>query len=383
MKVQTAPEEAAGRPVTVREAALADAVEITRLLRRLGLEFPSDPDAPRRIWERLWINNPAWSPGSPIGWVMESEHTPVGFFGTIPMRYRMKDRTLVAAVASSWAVEKPFRSHTDELAQRYFDQPRADMLLVTTAIKPTARIFARYGGVPMPQPTYAEVLFWVLDAAGFLRAALRRKQTHSKLAVAASILAAPAMAAVIGLKRHRAGRRIGVVEPEMIALADVGDDFDELWQRKGGEGRLYASREAADLRWHFGPHAEAGTLTILRCRRGGQLEGYLVMIREEVKSIGLIRAKILDLFVAGDESVVVEGLLSAAIAVARNGNCHVLEAVGFPATVRTQLCRHNPFTRRFSSFPVHYIAHSPQLRAALQVEEAWYTSLYDGDSSLF
>lgn len=234
----------------------------------------------------------------------------------------------------------------------------------------------------MPQPDYAEVFFWVLDSVGFLRAALRRKQIHPKLAKAALIVAAPAMAAVIGLKRHRAGRRAGE-EPEVIALADVGKDFDELWQRKGGEGRLYASREAVDLRWHFGAHAEAGSLTILGCRRGGRLDGYLAMTREEVKSIGLIRARILDLFVDRDESVVVEALLSAAAVVARDGNCHVLEAVGFPATIRTQFRRYNPFARRFSSFPFHYMAQSPELRASLQVEEAWYPSLYDGDSCLF
>lgn len=353
------------------------------MLRRLGLEFPSDADAARRTWERLWLNNPAWAPGAAIGWVLESGNTPVGFLGNIPMRYRMKDRMLVAAIGSSWAVEKPFRLHVHDLMQRYFDQPQVDMLLATTANKPAARIFDRYGGFPMPQSEYAEVLFWVLNSAEFLRAALRRKRTHGTLAETAAIVAAPAMAAVIGLRRLQAGRRARGGEPETIALAHVGDDFDELWQRKGGEGRLYASREAADLRWHFGHHAEAGTLTMLCCRRRGQLDGYLALVREEVKSIGLIRAKILDLFVAKDDPILVEALLSAAAAVARDGNCHVLEAVGFPATIRAQLRRYNPWVRRFSNFSFHYMAQSPELRAALQVEEVWYPSPYDGDSSLF
>ncbi len=299
------------------------------------------------------------------------------------MRYRLKDQVLLAAVASSWGVEKPFRTHTNELAKQYFSQKTVDLLLGTTTGYSVGRIFARFDMAPMPQRQYDEVLFWVLDPAEFLRAALRKGHAHPSLAEAGALVAAPALAAAIRLQRRHVSRRVAGLDPELISLDAIDDEFDDLWRRKASEGRLYAYREAADLRWHFARHAGAGTLTVLRCRRAGLLDGYLVMVREKVGTVGLNRAKIIDLFVAADDPTVIDALLSAAANVAREQNCHVLEAVGFPESIRAQLKNYRPFTRRFANFPVHFKAQSSALHAALQSEQAWYPTLYDGDSSLY
>ncbi len=372
--------------ITLREATLADCVEVSRMLRGLGLQFPSDPAKSQRYWEWLWIDNPARVHNShmpPIGWVMESKGHPVGFFGNIPMRYRLNDQTLLVAVASSWGVEREFRTHTNELAKLYFSQKPVDMFLGTTTGKAVGRIFGRFAMMLMPQRDYDTVFYWVLDAAGFLRAALRRKHSHAMVTMAASLAGGPALAAVIHLQGRVVGKRIRSLDPERIQLEAVDDEFDDLWRRKASEGRLYSYREAADLRWHFSPHAKAGTLTVLRCRQRGVLSGYLMLVREEAASIGLTRAKIVDLFVADDDPAVIDALISAAASVASEQKCHVLEAVGFPASIRAQLKRYKPFTRRFAYFPIHFKAQSPVLQSALMSEHAWYPTLYDGDSSLY
>ncbi|HEX2721551.1 MAG TPA: hypothetical protein VHM24_01435 [Gemmatimonadaceae bacterium] len=370
---------------TIREATLEDAVEVSALLSRLGLQFPSDPLEIERYWKWLWAENPALDDPSrrpPVGWILEYQGSAVGFFGNIAMRYRFGDETLLAAVASSWGVERRFRSHTGELAKHYFGQDAADILLATTASRSVGRIFSRGGAVPMPLPDYRDVLYWVLEPRGFLRAALRRTGLPSALAIPAVLAGAPAVKLFLRLqgglphaRRHQTA--------EVIPLDTVGAEFDDLWSRKSSDGRLYAYRNARELRWHLKLHEERGKLTLFASRRGGLLAGYLVLVREETPGIGLTRAKIVDLFVADDDPAIIEELMSAAANEARVRHCHVLEAVGFPAMIRTQLRKLKPFTRRFPDFPMHFKARAPAVHAALQRTVSWYPTLYDGDSSLY
>lgn len=130
------------------------------------------------------------------------------------------------------------------------------------------------------------------------------------------------------------------------------------------------------------PRAAAGTLTLLRCRRGGRLDGYLVLIREEVPSLRLVRSKVADMLVAGDDPAVVDALLAAAGDVARQQGSHVLELIGFPRSVRSRAERGRPWSRLFPGTSFYYKAASPELAAELRPESAWYPTLLDGDSTV-
>ena len=126
----------------------------------------------------------------------------------------------------------------------------------------------------------------------------------------------------------------------------------------------------------------AGTLSLLRCRRGGRLDGYLILLREEVPSLGLSRSKIVDMLVAGDDADVVDALLAAAHDLAREQGSHILELVGFPREVRARAARSRPFSRMFPGTTYYYKAMPAGLAAELRFESAWYPTLYDGDSSV-
>src|SRR4051794_34468102 len=122
------------RSTTLREATFDDCARASGLLRRLGLGAPDDPAVARRAWHHLWRDNPATRldrPLPPLGWVLEAEGEIVGFFGSIPLLYRVGDRTLLVAGASDWAVEKPYRGRTNDLATAYFGQREVDVFLVT------------------------------------------------------------------------------------------------------------------------------------------------------------------------------------------------------------------------------------------------------------
>lgn len=373
--------------VSLREATLDDCVAVSALMRGLGLWMPPEPDAVRHSWEWLWTHNPTVTSGlmsGRPGWVLESEDEVVGFFGTLPRRYRLGEETVRVAAANAWAVQRPFRTRTNDLAKEYFGQPGADVWLVNTAIQPAVRIFIRFGSLPMPQRDYTRVLYWVLDASGFLGAAFRKVGVRPPLAAAGRVAFSPLLAAGSAL-RGRPGRLRAGLDAETIPLADVGDEFDELWRRRlaeGGRRIFYACRSAEDIRWHFGLATERGKATVLCCRRGGRLDGYLVLLRDTAPGSGLRRARIADLFVASDDLAVVDALLAAAYEQSRSDGCHVLEWVGMPRPLREHVARYRPFARTLPTEPFHFRTLDTRLSAELQQEERWYPSFYDADSSL-
>ncbi len=239
--------------VVLRSAQLDDCQRSVTLLARNGLAVPTEPEAARSSWEWLWGRNPATAGGRevPLGWVLESDDEIVGFFGNIPRRYHYDGRDLLACSGTSWAVDPRFRTRARDLCAEYFTQKEPDLLLATTANRSVGRILLKFGASPMPQTAYQQVLYWVLDPNGFLQSALRKKEVRAPLRKAAGVALGPIVATALALKR-RPGRRHAGLEVDVIPLPEVDEEFDELWRRKLAEGpRLYASRTAQDLRWHF------------------------------------------------------------------------------------------------------------------------------------
>ncbi|MHA1598064.1 MAG: hypothetical protein ACTSV1_05015 [Alphaproteobacteria bacterium] len=364
-----------------REATVEDSVEATALLAALGLVMPDGADAARAHWRRFWIDNPAFIEGRrkpQPGWVLQDDGRMVGFFGNIPLLYYYGDRPVIVADASQWGIEKPYRADVDRLADAYFGQPDVDLLLVTTGIKPTGRIFERYGAARIGQADYDRVLYWITDATGFLRAGLRKKGYGATLASMA------ALAGGLPLALLKGGRpRGGAVDIDLLNISDIDDGFDDLWQRKRGEAdRLLACRTAACLRWHFDAPGIGTRTRLLVARKNRRLDGYAAIMREDQPEIGLKRLKIVDLFVDGDDAGVIDGLLAEAYELARAEGCHVLELVGLPEPLRRMVSAHNPLTRAMPTWPLYYKAVTADLAAPLARAESWYITPFDGDTAL-
>jgi hypothetical protein len=255
--------------------------------------------------------------------------------------------------------------------------------LVTTGIKPTGRIFERYGGFPVPQPGCDQVLLWVLDPRAFLKAGLMKKGINQGVAAAVALTSAPIVRAAIALNGHRPSGLAGNVD--QISIDQIEDEFDGLWQRKRDEvDCLLASRTSESLRWHFGTERMLERTRLLVSRGPEGLAGYATIMREDALDIGLKRLKIIDLFVAGNDEAVIDNLLAAAFEVARADGCHVLELTGLPSVLREHIIScHHPRTREVATWPAFYKAMRGDLDVPLQDEKSWYVTAYDGDTALF
>lgn len=357
---------------TVRPASLADGPEATDLLRRLGLIMPTGDQAVAAHWRRLWLDNPALRHAGcdPLpGWVLEADGRMVGFFANYAQTYWQGERRLTVAIASQWGVEKPHRDATALLSDAYFAQPNVDMILVTTGIKATGRLFQRYGGLPVPQPGLDRVRLWITDSGDFLAATLRKKgwpgaalARHLRLPVRMTWPAAP--------------RRPVTVD----STATFDSRFDRLFAAKRREGptRLFADRTAAALAWHVAPHAGRDGLRVLTVERGGELDGYAILIRDDAKAIGLARWRLADLLAVQDDPAIVDDLVGAAVRRTAAEGAAVLELGGMAEPVEATITRSGGLTRLLPTWPCFYRACTGPFEGA-----EWYLTAYDGDTVLF
>ncbi len=370
---------------SLRDAGLDDALAITEFLVGLGLVMPEGEDAIIDHWQKLWRSNPALKhhgDNPALGWVLEDQGRMVGFFGNIPQVAYYQGQLVTVSSARAWAVDRDYRDRTPVLCEAFFNQQNADLLLISSASVPAGKRCLDYGASKLPQAGYGEILYWVVDSFGFLRAGLKKKGRGPMAAFWGGLLGSVALNAQMRLLGRRPYAGLGGITP--ITVDEIGEEFDGLWQRKlaATPERLLAARDAETLKWYFGLSQNAGNTRILCARRDGNLDGYAVLVREDAPDIGLKRLKIADLFVAGDAAETANALLAAAYEYGLAKRCHVLELIGLAEPLRGIALGHKPYSRPMATFPFFFKALRPDLQAPLETGNGWSVTAYDGDTAL-
>jgi len=375
----------ASKKGTLRTATVDDAAPITDFLADLGLVMPDGPDAVIRHWRGLWVDNPALSHHAndvALGWVLEDAGAIKGFFGNIPQVSWLDEQPVLISSARAWAVDPGYRTETPRLCEAFFGQGNVDVVLISSANPPAGKRCLAFGGAKMPQPDYGDILYWVVDAPGFLKAAFRKKGRGPFTAGLLGLLGSVPLDFSMRIAGRRPYGALGNVTPVGIGAIDAG--FDALWARRKKQlgGVMLASRDAETLRWYFSLGAASGDVRFLRYDVAGSLRGYAVLVREDAPQIGLKRMKIADIFVDEDSPEVLQALLAGAYEYAMAKRCHVLELIGLPAGLRAEAMKTKPMSRPMATFPFFYKAMSDAMGDRLGRAESWYVTAYDGDTSL-
>ncbi|MHB8900482.1 MAG: hypothetical protein ACYC6Y_17150, partial [Thermoguttaceae bacterium] len=307
----------------VREATFDDHEGIMAVRRTCGLTQRDRPS-----WEHYWTGNPHWTPGSPIGWVIESRKGRIlGTFSTIPVAYQLSGRRLIAGVGNSYAVLPEGRKRSLQVVTQFCHQNRVDLLLSSTPAAMVSELLQKlFGALRAPYPQDTGIFSWITDYGRFAGAVLRRKA--GCLAGSLGCLAGPVLwTSDLVQHRHRPGRWPGEVE----RLEEFDERFDAFWAELAARRpQLIAVRDRATLQWHFCAARTPGR-QILALHDGGRMAGYAVLIRKDYPSIGLKRLRICDLETLEDNRSHVEALVSAAIAVARPAGACVVDCMGHDA----------------------------------------------------
>jgi hypothetical protein len=363
----------------IREVEYGDLEAVGRLVSAEGWRAPTACD-----WRWLWEENPAAQrSGISRGWVLVEGSAVVGFLANIAQQYQLGDRHLTAAVASGLVVAPAFRGSSLQLLLAHARQRNVDLLLNTTAAPHVSKISQFLKFQRIPQPAYDRSLYWVLRARPFAGAALRKKGYRDAVDRWGGALLAP-LIRLEGALRRRGPRRVrSRAEFRTIGAGSIGSEFDGLWRRRLAERpRLLAVRDAQTLRWHFADRGRPHSPFLVCASIGSQLLGYMAVVRQDARHLGLARARVADIFVERDDPEIIRQLLHQSAEHARRTGAAMLEVIGLPQPLRRIFEALRPFELVDDSWPFLYKAVDPALQETLADESVWYAGLFDGDGSV-
>jgi len=371
---------AAVGPAKLREALFSDFEAVHALKQRWGLI----PDSFGN-WTRLWRDNPALKhcpQALPIGWVLEADGRVVGYLGNIASVYHFGGKKLLAVTGHGLVVEPAHRMLSFTLNAAFYRQPFVDLYLTTTAIEAVGRIAKAFRSSPLPQLDY-EVLFWVLRSQPFAQEVIAKLQLGPGVSRLAGALATLAVGTDKVLRRRWPRRRESSLTVRQISVAEIGDDFQTLWEAKLHEApRLLADRSPGTLRWHCQTPDDKGSTALFCCYSGEELLGYIVVRSDPVQTRGVRRSMVADMIAKNDDPATLNALCAAAHQHGKRIGSHILEILGFPPSIRAVCSQSDPFLRKYPSCPFYYKTANPSLHEALTEPSLWYASPFDGDTTL-
>lgn len=354
--------------IELRPATFEDADKICAFQLRHGLSALT-PEA----WRQFWVSCPFREQfdGIPLAWLLEADQQLVGLLGNFHMLYELDRNPVKAGIATGWLVETEHRNGSLRMLDAYFRQKGLDLWLNDSANATTSKILTALKMQRIPAPQYDAPLFWPLRYRAFASAGLRRRGIP-----AAELLAWP-----IGVALRAAGvfrfRKPGY--PSQVRRAQSFDDrFDSLWEKiRCGNLRLRAVRTSAVLRWRFQRELADRSAFVLAHERGGELQGYVVLLRRLREHLGFTGCDVADLQAVGDNPDVFRDLLIAAMHVAREVGAEALKFAGADGAKRTAALSLRPYSYRIDCWQLFYKTSRSDLLAALGSPELWDISPFE------
>jgi hypothetical protein len=356
--------------VALREAEFSDYPQIAEVTARCGLGIRAYEE-----WLHVWLKNPEYRHGWPIGWVLENRAGRiVGSFGNVPLRYELDGRSLLATASRSWAVEKEYRGYASLLLDEFFNQPGVDLYFNTTVNRHSVEALRTFDSAEVPRGQWDRSAFWITGYRGFAASALRA--IGWKLAAPLSFPAGAALRVRDAIAEPRLAKTTIEVREENA----FDDRFDAFWDelRTRRPPILLGARTRAALQWHFEYPLRRKQAWVLTVSHGSRLIAYSIFYREDQADIGLKRVRLVDRQCLVDSVAVPapDAMLARMLEICRREGVHMLEDVGCTVdSVRA------PHRRALPSWLFYYKA-SSRLTATLSDPALWRPSLFDGDSTL-
>ncbi|MCX5795878.1 MAG: hypothetical protein NTY77_10320 [Elusimicrobia bacterium] len=316
-----------------------------------GLE--GRPEFWKNRFQLWWQGNPAFR-GVPAGWTLRSGGAIKGFLGNLPSLFQLGGRQLTVFSITSWMVLPEFREQSLSLLMEHMRAAEKSLLFDTTPTPEVAEILQSMGFTPLPWAGDRESIL-VLDCKRCLGAA------------GLPSFASAALAAFQDLRLRPLGRT-GL--PKSAACAEIGADFDELWEKTSG---LFANtnvRTAEALRWHClgDPDVEK---KLFVCRASGVLAGYSVFKARNRR--GLKTWDCADFWEDPAVTGVLESLISAAGQDAKGRGLDLLAFPHFSRSLGERLGRAGLFAHASGRRALVYGA--PELLAGVKPEESYFVGL--------
>ncbi|MHC4817068.1 MAG: GNAT family N-acetyltransferase [Planctomycetota bacterium] len=324
----------------------------------------------RNLPEAAWAERFEWyylaNPDGPaLVWLAQDvAGTPVGTSAAYPRRMHLDGDTVLALNLSDFAVDTAYRTLGPalQLLRATLAPVRSGEYVFSYDFPSDSMraLYRRMGGADLGRKER-----WVRPVD--LRPIARRKMGDG---VVGSVVGAAGQAA-LRARDAFSGVPAGI-EVELLEGA-CGAEFDALDERLGRLRPVTGVRDAAYLNWRYAK-SPLSSFHILCARRGGNLEGFLVMWPEDPAVV-----PILDLF-APEGNGVRRGLIAGAVEFARGRGAEALWIEVLADTSSARTVQALGFVRRDDTTgPVPYAAPKSPHRATLAEAENWWITGGDRD----
>lgn len=366
------------KQVRFRQATFDDYSAIYALESRHGLETKTYEQ-----WTHLWINNPAYKQvrDLPIGWVLEDEQSGiVASVGSIPLRYELNGRQLIASAGHSWVADEPYRGYALMLLNQLMSQPAVDLYLSTSVSANSQASFEALDCVRVPAGAWDHAAFWIADYRAFAGSALAKMSIPF-----ASILRYPLSAAIIlhdKIKRNPLRRAASVHDVKACPAFD--DRFDDFWAmlRARNPHRLLALRNREALEWHFKYSLAQERAWIFTVCDGPHVTAYSIFRRRDESNLGLRRVQLVDFQSADGDTTLLRPMLGCALERCEREGISMVEVIGWRLEKGDLIDGLAAHQRILPSWLYFYKTYDAALATSLKDRNVWDPCHFDGDSTL-
>jgi GNAT superfamily N-acetyltransferase len=302
---------------------VADEAELFRIY--AGIFGEAAAEANRSRWAWQYRDNPQ-SPEGPVLWVARHGGQPLGQMGTMPVALWWGSGEVRASWGIDYFVRRDAEGRGYGAALVHAWMAGVDVALAV-GLTPTAYlIYRRLGFRDLGHLHFFQA---ILDPAAVARRRLGR---------VAGTVAGPFLGAAQHVLRMRSGRLPPDIE--VRHAAEIGPEYDALWDRVRPGFAACVRRDAAYVRWKYRqcPHR---TYALLEARRAGVLTGFAVTRHEDYR--GLRLGWIVDLFASPDDRPTRDALLAAAVSSLKAARVARAQALCSSACLAADLRRHGFF----------------------------------------
>jgi hypothetical protein len=362
--------------IVIRLANDDDKLDVCNLLKLLGLQIPDDPVQIDSLWNKLWNDNPFYKYFDvPItyGWVMVHDKKIVGFFGSIPRVYQWNNELIPVSIAGLWGVQKEFRHCTHLLCNKFFNDNPIDLKLVTTAIKPTGRIFEKYNGQKVPLPQLDIVQMIPINLSKLLHFKLSSRRLFMPLVILSGLLNRIWKLQFYILKKNKY-----IEEISLDNLPETTDSF--LAKLDNDTDGIIAHRNKEIFQWFYKSNAKNYKFRLFFYIKDNNTLGYISMLTESINNSTVIqRCKIIDL--VGVDDQIKKSLVKEVLRISFKSNLDLIE-IHLGGMIKREHIPGIAFQRKYTNFPLYYQTNDAILNQNLQKNDSWNIMSFDGDTCL-
>ena len=370
---------------SIRNAVFSDEYAVHQLCVRNNLEL----DEYKETWDHLWNRNKYYTQDWEIGWIVEDSKKVVGYIGNIPRAYTFRDKIWIAGVARAFVVDEKYRKYSLQLIVKFIKQNKSDILIFSSANSDAGKVYELMHAEKIPQKKYEKDLFWIISPFNFLVSFFLKRDISAGYSYVLSLVFAPFLLLISIYRRFLIILKIKIKikkqKIDNILVDNIPEEFDIFWNklRDSNSDKFLAMRSATDIQWQFSKSISVEKKPrIFIVWEDKEIKGYAIVTRQDSKKFKLERLMINDLMVINERSDLIYSLINKILFYAKSEKVSVLQIVGLPSLIREKINLFKPYERIVPYHRFWYYPKNKKLSHDLQLEESWYASTYDGDSSL-